>query len=74
MDVQSPAVMETESQEAVIMWSAKRLALLSCAFLVALGAAVAQEWPVVQMVAGLGLLVSLTVFVFCAIINSLRIS
>jgi hypothetical protein len=50
------------------------MAMLALVFVIMLGIAVAAGWPVVQMVASIGLLLACSVFVFRAIIDSLHIS
>jgi hypothetical protein len=53
------------------MWSFKRLALLTLLLAGTFGIAVLQDWRVVEMVTGIGLLLALSVTVFRAVIDSL---
>jgi hypothetical protein len=61
--------MDTEGT--IPMWSFKRLALLTLLLAGTFGIAVLQDWRVVEMVTGIGLLLALSVTVFRAVIDSL---
>jgi hypothetical protein len=74
MDAQGAAVTQMDARGAVLVWTTKRMAMLASVFVITLGIAVAVGWPVVQMVASVGLLLACSVFIFRAIIDSLHIS
>jgi hypothetical protein len=73
MDAQGAVVTEMDAMGAVLVWTTRRMAMLASLFVITLGIAVAAGWPVVQMVASIGLLLSFSVFIFRAIIDSLHI-
>jgi hypothetical protein len=62
-----------DARGAVLVWTTKRLAGLASVFVITLGIAVVAGWPVMQMIASIGLLLSCSVFIFRAIIDSFRL-